>query len=723
MTESDDTPAAPTEAQVIERPRTALRDRARVLLGAPRATYTWLVTARRTRWMQVLLWALFVGIVVLAGFKGVELRRWAFIHTHELRFSGDIKRGWGWGYYNYSIYAERGGTIFDTYDYVGIQDRRNHNYIDYAPLRLLTMTSWAAWNQTYGPAGKQLNREFCPSCRRDGARFSNTNYRPTPEQQAEHEQYREDEWTFHRFVLGFNTVMEAIGAIGAFMLVRYCVRRHRAARLKPVDSVTGMPSALAAMLIAWFNPAMILSSQGWPTWDMWVVPPFLWAVYMAVSGRWFWAGVIVAVGALFKGQTFAVLPVFLLWPVFQGRFLSLLRFVAGGVFAFGVLTCVWTTSYLDPNTSLRVIDRASFTHALLVAIAALVVPGVYRIIRWRWGHIGAVRAIAIASSVVIVFWLTAWPVLNLFTHQLIAHEYAMVLNPLNWRLPQWVGVGIVGVAIGAIFMPWRGWLISACGMIGAGLLSNILYHGNLSFAWFDASFLFGTDHWEVMVMGKTSNLPGILQDSFNWPSPKEVMDFKPFAAAIDYLHIDVREYTPTLKEFLFTIFLVLLVIATAGIALYDRRKDSAVLIAVIAPWMLFFTIPAQIHERYLLFAAGAACICIGRSVGFTLLGFYCTVHTFIMTLHVMLTHGRQGTLLGMMLESKYGEIFGRSFGPKLLQHINATFPESGWAVMLATAAFFYYAVRVFWTWDVPVKLRVADRAPEEVPDGLPVRER
>jgi hypothetical protein len=44
-----------------------------------------------------------------------------------------------------------------------------------------------------------------------------------------------------------------------------------------------------------------------------------------------------------------------------------------------------------------------------------------------------------------------------------------------------------------------------------------------------------------------------------------------------------------------------------------------------------------VHERYLLFAAGAGCILVGCGLGMTLLDLFLTAVTFIMTFHTMYT--------------------------------------------------------------------------------------
>src|SRR5204862_5920114 len=96
---------------------------------------------------------------------------------------------------------------------------------------------------------------------------------------------------------------------------------------------------LAAAAVAWLEPSMILDTHGWPQWDVWIVPFYLFAVLAALKKRWFLCGCLLAAGAMLKGQLLFVAPFFVLWPLWQKRWTSALRVLAG----FGT-TVAWLVS-------------------------------------------------------------------------------------------------------------------------------------------------------------------------------------------------------------------------------------------------------------------------------------------------------------------------------------------------------------------------------------------
>ena len=74
---------------------------------------------------------------------------------------------------------------------------------------------------------------------------------------------------------------------------------------------------------------MILDAHGWPQWDVWILPFYLFAALAALKNRWFVCGCLLATGAMFKGQLLFVAPFFVLWPLWQKRWNRALRVLAG----------------------------------------------------------------------------------------------------------------------------------------------------------------------------------------------------------------------------------------------------------------------------------------------------------------------------------------------------------------------------------------------------------
>jgi len=86
---------------------------------------------------------------------------------------------------------------------------------------------------------------------------------------------------------------------------------------------------------------MILDAHGWPQWDVWILPFYLFAAFAALKNRWFWCGCLLAVGAMLKGQLLFVAPFFVLWPLWQKRWLPTLRVLAGFVVAIALIVSPW----------------------------------------------------------------------------------------------------------------------------------------------------------------------------------------------------------------------------------------------------------------------------------------------------------------------------------------------------------------------------------------------
>jgi hypothetical protein len=119
-------------------------------------------------------------------------------------------------------------------------------------------------------------------------------------------------------------------------------------------------------------------------------------------------------------------------------------------------------------------------------------------------------------------------------------------------------------------------------------------------------------------------------------------------------------------------------------AVHYRRNDPKFLVAITAAWVMFFTLLPQIHERYLLYAAGVGCALSAVGGGFVLLDLFLTAMTVIMPLHVMLRTGGQA--------AAFGKLVSPTFGRALLMNINRTHPDAAWAVLLCAGIFLYHAL-------------------------------
>lgn len=267
---------------------------------------------------QIILGLLLLAL--LAG--GVRLRGYAWRETTHLRFQRDIVNGFYWG--SQTLAEGRRLSPGDKADswrtfargYLGLYDRvqneayESNYYLDYPPLRLLIMSTWA-----------RAVREKFPGAE-DG----------TPE-------YVEP-------LLRVNLLCELLTALGIFLLVRLGVRRASGAtdsgllhRLPPAER--GWVCGLLAASVAWLEPSLILDAHAWPQWDCWILPFYLFAALAALTRRWFWCGCLLAAGGMLKGQLLFVAPFFLFWPLWQKRWARAGRVLAGFIATAALLVSPW----------------------------------------------------------------------------------------------------------------------------------------------------------------------------------------------------------------------------------------------------------------------------------------------------------------------------------------------------------------------------------------------
>ncbi len=200
--------------------------------------------------------------------------------------------------------------------YLALYDRVKHKAykkdygLDYPPLRLLAMAIWA----------KQVRNQF-PWVDDGHPKLVNP-------------------------LLKINLLCELLSAVAIFLLVRLCVLRSSCTTLSPLLRNLSLQQrasicGLAAASVAWFEPSMILDAHGWPQWDVWILPFYLFAALAALKNRWFLCGCLLAIGAMVKGQLLFVAPFFVLWPLWQKRWTRPLRMLAGFTATAALVTSPW----------------------------------------------------------------------------------------------------------------------------------------------------------------------------------------------------------------------------------------------------------------------------------------------------------------------------------------------------------------------------------------------
>jgi hypothetical protein len=267
--------------------------------------------------------ALLALIVVAFFLGGVQLRRWIGESTRHVRYQHDIVNAFYWGSETLKqarrLSPDEGAAnsftgfcrgYFSLYDRVKDKAYQNDYGLDYPPLRLLVMAIWA----------KQVRSEF-PGVDDGHPKLVNP-------------------------LLKINLLCELLSAVAIFFLVRLCVQRGiSTARSSLLSSLPlghrASICGLAAASVAWLEPSMILDAHGWPQWDVWILPFYLFAALAALKNRWFLCGCLLATGAMFKGQLLFVAPFFILWPLWQKRLNRALRVLAGFTATAALIASPW----------------------------------------------------------------------------------------------------------------------------------------------------------------------------------------------------------------------------------------------------------------------------------------------------------------------------------------------------------------------------------------------
>ncbi len=254
---------------------------------------------------------------------GIQLRRWTWEETRHVRYQHDIVNGFYWG--SQSVEEARRLSVdkndagswaaffhgyFALYDEVKREAYENDYRLDYPPLRLLVMSIWA----------KEVRTEF-------------------PGVDDGHPHYV-------GVLLKANLLCELMSAIAIFLLVRFWLRRTaggltgRFGRIFPLEHRAWI-CGLAAAAVVWLEPSVILDAHGWPQWDVWIVPFYLFAALAALKNRWFACGCLLATGAMFKGQLLLVAPFFLLWPLWERKWNCAMQMLAGFMATVALVVSPW----------------------------------------------------------------------------------------------------------------------------------------------------------------------------------------------------------------------------------------------------------------------------------------------------------------------------------------------------------------------------------------------
>jgi hypothetical protein len=515
-------------------------------------------------------------------------------------------------------------------------------------------------------------------------------------------------YDYMAFVLRFNTCMELFGCVCAFFLTRHwALRAGGGKRRYPFD---GTWQGFAAALTLWLSPDMILSAHAWVTWDTWVVPWFLCTALLASLDWWFVAGLAMGIGTMFKGQQLFIASIFIIWPLLHGKYGAALRWIIGLVFSVAIITSGWSLTYIPPdkleaareiqNTLSvpqyppnlfvlpRVLDLPAtvwIAEMLLIAGAA---PWLLKTLltevappqSTRWKTILYSRRTWIIVAFLAIFASAYWP-------------FLLKNNREYW----WLGLaGGSALAACALFLRPQLRLLTLAATAGSSLLlCMVLFHG--SDGWFKSTFEYGLDHWPYMTQGPASNVPAVFEERFGWAHEADQIAFTLPAIQrhwpaflINHAWWPAVDLEVSAKLLFNSIFIFFLLISALSVGLQARRKDRRMLVALVTPWLLFFLLPVQIHERYLVFAAGAAVCCIGADVGLFFLWLFLSLCSSIMLMNVLFRNSpNRIDDFGQNLASAFPRIFSSESGQTISQYVAGTHPDMAYGLVVVAMIFLY----------------------------------
>ena len=556
---------------------------------------------------------------------GLAYRRWVWDFTEPGRFRGDISRNFTFG-----VQAIEGGFL-NLYENQVRDNPSRDKKIDYPPLRLATFEAWAAWNRRAEP-GVQKWR---------------------------------DDYAFSAPLMRYYAALQWAAALAALLIVRHWLRRCAAGGAdedagpladgslrfrEALTPWTGLWRSLLAFTILWFDPGVAIIAHGWPSPNMWVIPFYLWTCLFCLWNRWFTAGLVMSVGAMVQGQQMFIAPIFVLWPLLAGRPTLGGRWVAGFALGFMTIAGGWMLT-LRPDLQLP--DRLINWPALLwitSTLALLTFIGLHDRVRWWrqrrawwWVPVGVTGAVIMAPSIGTRDGLTIGLTLVV----------VLLLLAAFWKTA-WVT---------------KRYLLA---LVAAGCLLACVPFFGASTAWWKIGFLYGAERFPEVGGKLTNNLGAILFFNFDWRNVHDTC----FTLAPDWLlGWPAEPLAFTNRQVLLAVFLPFFFAGAIALALQWRRRGVGLLVALVLPWALFYTLMPQMSPRYAVFTAGVGAICAGHSIGLSL-----------MILLVFSALTVEQTALCMM----WGNRINANSAPNLLFNVemgtlfDRINPGPSWAVLLAT---------------------------------------
>jgi hypothetical protein len=403
--------------------------------------------------------------------------------------------------------------------------------------------------------------------------------------------------------------------------------------------------------LLWFDPAVLVNAHVWPQWDIVAVTFFLLAALALSVDACLVAGVMVAIGGMWKGQILMVAPILVLWPLFAGQWRRALRGLAGFAAGGGLLASPW----LVPN-------RGGWMLGGALVLGSSIGSG--WLFRW-WRHRAALVAGVLGAS---MFAVGTW-----MGGSFVWYETGFVFGANQWQA---MNMGATINLPALMHRRWK-WGINEAAVTPQtmGVIGYWLKWGlNLLVLWGVGAMAREVYRWWGRFSERAVRVRGRLPVRLVVLSLSVATAWALGAWMAFWAGDAVERMTPlTIKWVLQIIYGATLVLCAVGAARHSRRNSVGVLIALAAPWVLMFALVGQLHERYLMWGAAMTAAFVAVSFGMTLL-------------HLLTT---ALALAPMMLSLLPRD---PKFAPKWFFFIRGLHPDIGWMVLLLAAIYLYLAV-------------------------------
>jgi hypothetical protein len=209
---------------------------------------------------------------------------------------------------------------------------------------------------------------------------------------------------------------------------------------------------------------------------------------------------------------------------------------------------------------------------------------------------------------------------------------AITVIAIPWTLTSHgdIAVASSGAILAAFILIYRkGWrrplfqLLAAAAFVVPIWLTPKILSGDLS--WLILPYQYGPIKHPEMGAAGTSNLATLLHEQWGWEAPDPVDLPLPFGHTLEI----------TMRSFLTTLYAICLIACGIAAAVQWRRPNFRFLLAMYAPWVLFFALLPYLNQRYLLWASCFFPLLIPLGLGMTLLGALITLADCVMLVDIM----------------------------------------------------------------------------------------